>query len=64
MVSFFGGWGGGLALFFKAEDWTQPNGHKERLKRASHAALVVKNPPARAGDIKKMRFDPWVAKIS
>ena len=28
---------------------------------ASQAALVVKNPPANAEDIK--RFDPWVGKI-
>ena len=25
--------------------------------------LVVKNPPANAGDIKRCRFDPWVGKI-
>ena len=28
--------------------------------RASQVALVVKNPPANAGD---ERFDPWVGKI-
>ena len=26
--------------------------------------LVVKNPPANAGDIKSRGFDPWVGKIS
>ena len=26
-------------------------------------ALVVKNPPASAGDIKRFRFDHWVGKI-
>ena len=26
-------------------------------------ALVVKNSPANAGDIKRRRFDPWVGKI-
>jgi len=25
--------------------------------------LVVKNPPANAGDSKRCRFDPWVGKI-
>jgi len=25
--------------------------------------LVVKNPPANAGDIKRCSFDPWVGKI-
>ena len=55
---------GGLALFFKAEDWTQPYGLKERLRRASQVALVVKSLPGNAEDIKKMRLDPWVEKIS
>ena len=32
--------------------------------RASQVALVVKNPPANAGDIKSRGFDPWVRKIS
>ena len=27
-------------------------------------ALVVKNPPAKAGDGRKCRFDPWVGKIA
>ena len=32
--------------------------------RASQAVLVVKNPPANAGDRhKRLRFDPWVGKI-
>jgi len=26
-------------------------------------ALVVKNPPANAGDIRDVGFDPWVRKI-
>ena len=30
---------------------------------ASQAALVVKNLPANAGDIKSCRFNPWVRKI-
>ena len=30
---------------------------------ASQVALVVKNSPANAGDIKRCRFDPWVGKI-
>ena len=30
---------------------------------ASQVLLVVKNPPAHAGDIRD-RFDPWVRKIS
>ena len=30
--------------------------------QASHVALVVKNPPANAGD-KRQRFNPWVGKI-
>ena len=25
--------------------------------------LVVKNPPAKAGDVKRCGFDPWVGKI-
>jgi len=34
-------------------------------KRASQVVLVIKNPPASAGDIKdkRRRFDPWVRKI-
>ena len=31
--------------------------------RAIQVALMVKNPPANAGDIRKLRFDPWVRKI-
>ena len=30
---------------------------------ASQVALVVKNPPAHAGDIMRHEFDPWVGKI-
>ena len=30
---------------------------------ASQVALVVKNPVASAGDIKRLRFHPWVGKI-
>ena len=26
-------------------------------------ALVVRNPPANAGDVKRHGFDPWVGKI-
>ena len=26
-------------------------------------ALVVKNPPTNAGEVKRYRFDPWVRKI-
>ena len=31
--------------------------------KASQMALVVKNPPANAGDGKRHRFNPWVGKI-
>ena len=31
--------------------------------RASQVVLVVKNQAAKAGDIKKPGFDPWVEKI-
>ena len=31
--------------------------------RASQVAQVVKNPPANAGDIREVGFDPWVGKI-
>ena len=34
----------------------------EDLKRAAKVALVVKNPPASAGD-RRHTFDPWVGKI-
>ena len=30
--------------------------------RASQVALVVKKPPANAGDMKRCGFDPWVGK--
>ena len=30
---------------------------------ASQVVLVVKNLPANAGDIMRLRFDPWVGKI-
>ena len=30
---------------------------------ASQVALVVKNPPADVGDVKRCRFNPWVGKI-
>jgi len=29
----------------------------------SQVALVVKNPPANAGEIKRRGFDPWFGKI-
>ena len=31
--------------------------------RAFQEALVVKNPPANAGDVRDVGFDPWVRKI-
>ena len=31
--------------------------------RSGKVALVVRNPPASAGDIKRHRFSPWVGKI-
>ena len=31
--------------------------------RASQVALVVKNMPANAGEVKRCGFDPWVGKI-
>ena len=31
--------------------------------RASQVVLVVKNPPANAGNVKRCRFDLWVGKI-
>ena len=31
--------------------------------RASQVAQVVKNPPAKAGDITRHGFDPWVGKV-
>ena len=30
--------------------------------QASQVALVVKNPPTNAGDMKRCGFDPWVGK--
>ena len=30
---------------------------------ASQVVLVVKNQPASAGDIMRLRFNPWVGKI-
>ena len=30
---------------------------------ASQVALMVKNLPAKAGDIKRRRFNPWIGKI-
>ena len=33
------------------------------LTEAFQVALVVKNPPANAGDNKRHVFDPWVGKI-
>ena len=35
----------------------------EWLMGASQVAIVVKNPLANAGDIKRLGFDPWVMKI-
>ena len=31
--------------------------------RSSQEVLVVKKPPANAGDIKSLRFNPWVRKF-
>ena len=31
---------------------------------ASQVGLVVKNPPANAGDVERRGFDPWVRMIS
>ena len=36
---------------------------KSRSYWAYHVMLVVKNPYANAGDIKRCRLDPWVRKI-
>ena len=36
--------------------------HTQILKRVSQVALVVKNSPTNAGDIRP-GFDPWVGKI-
>ena len=30
---------------------------------ASQVELVIKNPPASAGDVKRRGFNPWVGKI-
>ena len=30
--------------------------------RASQVALVIKNPPCQCGDLKRLRFTPWVRK--
>ena len=35
-----------------------------KSRKGSQVALVVKNPPANAGDIKRRGFDLWVKKIS
>ena len=42
-----------------------PLGGKDdkRFSFCSHMALVVKNPPTNAGEVKRYRFDPWVRKI-
>ena len=34
-----------------------------KYQRASQVALVIKNLPANAGDVKRCRFNPWVRKI-
>ena len=33
------------------------------VRAAVNAALVVKNPPANAGDVRGAGFNPWVGKI-
>ena len=35
----------------------------ELVERASHMALVVKNPLANAGRSKRCQFNPWIRKI-
>ena len=35
----------------------------QRVGGTSQVALVVKNLPANAGDVRRCRFDPWVRKI-
>ena len=42
---------------------TALKGTKGKNKYASQVALMVKNPPANAGDIKRLGFDPWIGKI-
>ena len=42
----------------------RPLATSHELMRASQVALVVKNPPANAGDTKRRGLDPWVRKIS
>jgi len=34
-----------------------------KYQRASQVALVIKNLPANAGDVKRCRFNLWVRKI-
>ena len=41
-------------------DFTAPNWDDIR---ASQVALVLKNPPANAEDIKRCRFNSWIGKI-
>ena len=41
--------------------FSSTNGYREN--RASKMALVVKNPPANAGDNNRRGFDPWIGKI-
>ena len=33
------------------------------VNKGSQVAIVVKNPPANAGDVKRRGFDLWVGKI-
>ena len=52
-------------LLSKIKNWTNLEAQtwKSDRQTASQVALVVKNPPANAGDIMRQRFDPWVGKI-
>ena len=49
-------------------DMLQCTGHKEldtteRLSDWTKVALVVKNPPANAGDLRDPGFNPWIGKV-
>ena len=45
-----------------AKSWTRLN-TITIIIWASQVELVVKNPPAHAGDVRDARFDPWVRNI-
>ena len=53
-----------VAVFFsrvssQSRDWARISQVSCPLCRASHVALMVKNPPAKAGDVKRCTFDSW-----